>query len=88
MPLCCRTAPDQLAPCYASVLAFGLDGLQVEIDRAEAAALSACATAWCGRCDRAYMLNTDAGAFPCLSAYRTHQLVLRRRLEETISPSI
>jgi len=86
MPLCCRAAPGP--PCYASVLVFGTDGLAAEIERAEAGALSPCFTAWCGRCDRAYMLNTDAGAFPCLSAYRTHQLVLRRRLEEACFPSI
>lgn len=85
---CCRTPPERLAPCYASVLVFGHGGLAAEIQRTEAGPLSPCVTAWCGRCDRAYMLNTDAGAFPCLSAYRTHQTVLRRRLEETISPSI
>jgi hypothetical protein len=111
MPLCCRTDLERLAPCYASVLVFGAEGLAPEIRRTEAGSLSPCVTAWCGRsranplprrsarprlsatagrgrCDRAYMLNTDAWAFPSMSAYRTHQLVLRRRLEETSSPSI
>jgi hypothetical protein len=87
MALCpcrCPKTPEDFAPCYASVLAFGSDGLEKAVRGIEAnpGGLVSCFTAWCSVCKGPYLLTTDVAAFPTRSAHHTHKLVLLDSLRE------
>jgi hypothetical protein len=78
-------------PCYASVLAFGLDGLEPAVKAVEAnqGGLVSCFTGWCSSCNAAFLLETDASAFPTRSAHHTHKLTLLASLRrEKIFPRV
>lgn len=80
MPRCCQPIADEFRPCYASVLAFGPDGLRAAVERCEQQAVTPCFTAWCARCWRNYLLAPDVQAFAYPSAHHTHKLVLLEHL--------
>lgn len=77
-PRCYGETENSLSPCYASVLVFGLDGLESAVKDLEAnqGGLVPCFTGWCSSCNSAYLLETDASVFPTRSAHHTHKLTL------------
>lgn len=81
-PRCCARDAGEFAPCYASVLAFGLDGLEAAVKGVEdnKGGLVSCFTAWCTTCRGGYLLTTDLADFPTPSAHHTHKLVLLANL--------
>jgi hypothetical protein len=89
-PRCCGKPEDAYSPCYASVLAFGLDGLKpaVKLVEANQGGLVSCFTGWCCSCNTTYLLETDAPGFPTRSAHHTHKLTLLESLrrEKIFSP--
>lgn len=90
-PRCRDEAGGEYVPCYASVLAFGVDGLEPAVKAVEEAnhggGLVSCFTGWCSSCNSAFLLETDASAFPTRSAHHTHKLTLLASLRrEKIFP--
>lgn len=86
MPRCCGSSDDstEFAPCYASVLVFGRDGLKAAVDEVETTGQGVvpCFTAWCGKCKTRYLLTPDLTLFPTASAHHTHKLVLLAGLKK------
>ena len=81
---CCHGTPDDLSPCYASVLVAGPD-LRAAVEEAEEdSQICPCVTAWCGACKRSALLVGDRGLFPCASAQLAHALAFRRQVEDTL----
>ncbi len=82
MPRCCEQDAAEFAPCYASVLVFGHDGLEPAVEKAEESTqgVISCFTAWCSRCQTRYLLSGDVALFPTPSAHHTHKLVLLENL--------
>lgn len=86
MPRCCQRIPNEFAPSYASVLAFGSDpqSLQNAVSHLEDdTRITSCFTAWCPNCSGTYLLTTDIDSFPAPSAHHTHQLRLLSVLRES-----
>lgn len=77
-PRCCVRDAAEFTDCYASVLAFGCEGLEPAVRAVEnrKGGLVSCFTAWCVTCRGGYLLTTDMGEFPTPSAHHTHKLVL------------
>jgi hypothetical protein len=86
MPRCCdATSEDDFAPCYASVLVAGKDGLRAAIENLEQSApICPCVTAWCPSCRRVAALTSTRGGFLTPSAHFAHALVLQANLERTL----
>jgi hypothetical protein len=88
MPRCCDPAPEEFAPCYASVLVAGGSGCQLRDaveDMENASAISPCATAWCPTCRRISTITSTRGRFPTASAHLAHVLVARSAMERTMA---
>jgi len=85
MPRCCDATPEDFAPCYASVLVAGPEGLAAAVGRLEQdAPICPCVTAWCPTCRRVAALTSTRGNFPTSSAHLAHALVLHANLERTL----
>ncbi len=86
MARCCNPVPNEFAPSYASVLAYGNDPTDLcdAVHDLEANhPLTSCFTAWCSHCKQNYLLTTDMRGFPSPSAHHTHQLALLQILRES-----
>jgi hypothetical protein len=86
MPRCCDPAADDFAPCYASVLVAGKDGLRAAVENLEQCApICPCVTAWCPACRRVAALTYTRGSFLTSSAHLAHALVVHANVERTLA---
>ena len=89
MPRCCDPTPDDLKPCYASVLVAGSDlDFKNAVDDMELEhPICPCVTGWCRACKRVSTLVGTRHLFPCPSAHLAHALVLRAMVEKSLAPN-